>query len=186
MYSQAFIAFIGVVIGAFCTAFFTYRYNRKHSKELEQKSINNLIKAFHVELSVLWDRYMEVTGKDIEKAENFGDFHPAGIIQSFQNYFIVYDKSSPLIGLLDPTIVKAVVEMYVNAKSYLDELMHYQRLCEKYYENIYIASSLSAGIKEIAINYLNYIKKRHFEIKDKYRSTKELLADYIGVNEINY
>jgi hypothetical protein len=118
-------AVIGALLGGFATAWGSYLFTKKHTKELEDKKIKNFAGAIYTELTALKERYMKIAGNLIEQTNIENELPLVGILSTDQNYFIVFDNlSSDLFGLLDIEMAKNVIDAYINTKALFDELVN--------------------------------------------------------------
>ena len=116
-------AVIGALLGGFATAWGSYLFTKKHTKELEDKKIKNFAGAIYTELTALKERYMKIAGNLIEQTNIENELPLVGILSTDQNYFIVFDNlSSDLFGLLDIEMAKNVIDAYINTKALFDDL----------------------------------------------------------------
>ncbi|GEM_PF-4032353 len=157
------IALFSALLGSIVGAVGTYFVHRKHTKDLEEKQRLNLAKALSIEIASLWERYMNIAGKQIEEAN---DNKPILIDcpETYRNYFVIFDQSSNLVGLFNQDTLKKVIEGYINWKAFLDEMIEYGKMTTRYrnaQNSIQCASDLNNEIQE----HFDIFRKRHFEIK---------------------
>ncbi len=174
-------AILGAIIGGIAASFGQYLFTKKHTTDLERKTVLNLSKAIYCELISLWERYMTYAGKTIEDAdESKKPLHLIGFLETPQNYFIIFESSSNLLGLFEPDVAEKIIKVYINAKALHDELIHYGKLAHRFveadsgYRNQDKIAEL-ATIQPQLLEYFKFLKKRHFEAKELHNSTIEML-----------
>ncbi len=164
-----FSALSGTLVGGWVT----YYFNKKHTKDLEDKERLNLAKALETELSVLWERYMEIKGNEIERSN---DTSPVltGIFETSQNYFVVFDNNANKLGLFEQEIIEKVIKAYINGKALIDRLIEDGKIITRYKEASKAGMITQELSKELAKHFLSF-KTRHFEIKKIIEETVEKL-----------
>ena len=177
--SNLFSGFLGVILGGLLTGWLTYKFNKKHVDELERKERIALAKTLRAELSSLWKRYMNVSGKVIE---NWDQQEPPliGMIETRQDYFTIFNNSANLLGLFKPEDSQKIIEAYINGKAFLEELIHYGNLTTRYTEADSGFDSRQKCDERLKISpqisgYFKYLKERHNEVEKLIEETTTLL-----------
>lgn len=174
-------AILGAIIGGIAASLGQYLFTKKHTTVLERKTVSNLSKAIYCELTSLWERYMTYAGKTIEDAGESEEAPPLiGMLETPQNYFIIFESSSNLLGLFEPDVAEKIIKVYINAKALHDELIHYGKLTHRFMEaNLGYRNTdkitESSTIHPQLLEYFKFLKKRHFEVKELHSSTIEVL-----------
>lgn len=128
-------AIIGALTGGFVSAWGSYFFTKKHTKELENKKMLNFASAIYIELTSLKERYMEIAGNLIEKIDADKEIPIIGILQTNQSYFTVFDNLSPdLLGLLNSETSKNIINAYINVKALFDELVAFGNQWKFFYD----------------------------------------------------
>lgn len=180
-------AVLGAILGSWCTSRGQYYYTKKHTEEIENKKALTLARALYIELSSLWDRYMHVAGNDIEKTDISKGAPLTGLLDTSQNYFIIFDNSSSLLRLFPQDIAEKVLKTYINGKAFLDELIYYGKLTHWYIETQLKIEHGTDQINNIInpqiLAYFEYLKKRHVEVKELFKTTIEMLEIFYHNNK---
>lgn len=118
-------AIIGALIGGFVSAWRSYLFTKKHTKELEDRKIQNFTVAIYTELTALKERYMKIAGNLIEEIDIEREIPLIGILPTSQNYFVVFDNlPSDIFGLLDSETAKNVINAYINIVALIDKIIY--------------------------------------------------------------
>jgi hypothetical protein len=180
------LAFAGALAGGFITrAILRARYGLgRREATIDANRLLNLFQALHSELSLTWQAYQNVTGEALEQADQPDDLHFPGIFTAAQHYFSVYDTAAAQLGALEPDSCRRIIDTYVNLKAYFDELNVYRRLADRQREtrlkadvNLYEARQ----IREELEGYLDYLKKRHTQVKGLVLAALEMLKEFIAL-----
>lgn len=178
--SDLFVALIGASIGGLFTIFGTwlsYYHQRTLKKDEERNKIISFINSIETELEFIWKRYYETLGKQIELLKENEGLNVYYHIHD--NYFIIYDSNTNLIGCLDKKLASAIVETYILAKSLKDTIIcnnqfithienYSNSLMEsKSYESNHHYTILLNHYKNAWQNYGIELKKIHFLFKEK-------------------
>ena len=127
--SQLICVIVGFAVG--------YYFQRRDKKSDEKKQIESFLNSIKTEISSIWERYYEVVGKSIENSnqnEGFASYYPI-----FDNYFIVYDNNTNLIGKLDKELSQVLVKTYIMAKGLKDSfIVTIHQNIKKMKKNLYI------------------------------------------------
>jgi hypothetical protein len=181
-----FFALIGALAGGFITrAILRARYGlARREVTAESNKLLNLFQALHTELSLTWQAYQKLAGEALEQAGETDELNFPGIFTASQHYFSVYDTAAAQLGALEPDSCRRLIDTYVNLKAYFDELNNYRRLADKQREtrlkadiNLYEARQ----IREELENYLDYLKKRHAQVKGLTLAALEMLKEFISL-----
>lgn len=179
LFSGALIAIIGAVAG-FGISYWRQRIDKKKDEEKQIESFLNAIKS---EISILWGHYYEVVGKSIEEElkenDGFGAYYPI-----FDNYFVVYDNNTNLIGNLDQDLSAILVRTYIAAKGLKDSFIFNNQLLNemKRYHDLAQESKLIHYSTQYQIyfetwkSYGSDIREMHFKLKEY----KEILINNIN------
>jgi hypothetical protein len=159
-----------------------YKYRLKLQEQSRQEGVKNLIQAIHDEIDILWDRYLWGAGNELEKlaeGEPFLSFYPVT-----QEYFIVYNANSSLIGSIDNhELRKEIVTIYTKAKSLIDSYKMNNNYLERYHNltSLFqqsknpIFEQQASVIKILMIDRVKKIKLTHDEIKQDIKTLLEML-----------
>jgi hypothetical protein len=181
-----FLAFIGALAGGFVTrAILRARYGlARREVAADANRILNLFQALFTELSLTWQAYHKLVGEALEQAEEPDDLNFSGIFTASQHYFSVYDTAAAQLGALEPDSCRQLVDTYVNFKVFLDELNAYRLLADRQREirlkadiNLYEARQ----VREELERYLDYLKKRHTQVKALTLAALEMLKEFISL-----
>lgn len=172
-----------VILTAISTALFEYYFDIKRDRLNKNDRLLILLVSIKTELSAIKKREQEIIGNIIDDADksNKEEIAPiAGLLKTNQDYFTIYNNSShELIGLIGQNkelkeLQKDIVEVYIMAKGYFDELIYYGELCVDRIKSGFIAPKLIENCQKLGIvdfsgktyirdktvfNYYNYIKK---------------------------
>jgi hypothetical protein len=176
-------ALIGACVGAFFTSLGQYIFSKRHTIELEKKEVLNLTKAINIELTTLWNKYMDFAGKEIEKADTNESPPLIKLFEPSQNYFTIYDNSSGSLKLFDPEIAEKIIKTYIEAKALFSELVYYGKLSQRHDEansgTILKYDELQITYSQM-VNFFHFLKDRHIQVKELFISTIEKIREIIG------
>ena len=184
--SGFFLAFIGALAGGFMTrAILRARYGLARQEIAgDANRLLNLFQALSTELSLTWQAYQNLAGEALEQANEPDDLNFPGIFTASHRYFSVYDTAAAQLGALDPDSCRKIIDVYVNLKVYFDELNAYRLLADRQREtrlkadiNLYEARQ----IREELENYLDYLKKRHTQVKGLTLAALEMLKEFTAL-----
>ncbi len=189
---DAFIGFFFAVVGALAGGFITRAFLRaryglaRREVTAESHKLLNLFQALHTELSLTWQAYQTLVGEALEQAGKPDELSFPGIFTTSQHYFSVYDTAAAQLGALEPDSCRRLIDAYVNLKAYFDELNNYRHLADRQREthlkadiNLYEARQ----IREELENYLEYLKKRHVQVKGLSLAALEMLKEFISLGQ---
>ena len=112
---SAIIGGLFVLIGGWLT----HRHASKRDEVRRQNEVQGVLQAVAVELTVIWKRYMEVVGGDLEKLPNTSPWMVHWDV--YHDYFTVFDSNAGRIGQIEePCLRRAIVKTYVLAKALVD------------------------------------------------------------------
>ncbi len=180
------LAFAGALAGSLVTrAILRARYGlARREATADANRLLNLFQALYTELSLTWQAYQNLAGEALEAADSPDDLNFSGIFTTSQHYFSVYDTAAAQLGALDPDSCRKLIDAYVKLKVYFDELNAYRLLAERQREtrlkadiNLYEARQ----IREELENYLNYLRKRHAQVKGLVHASLEMLKEFISL-----
>ncbi len=174
------VSLISALLGALVGGLATYYFNNKHAAKQEDTQRRNLAKALRVELLSLQKRYMPFIGNELEKEDKENLPLLIGFLDNNQNFFIVFDNSSNLLGLLDSKIASKVIETYINTKAFYEELIHngkmLQRLIDAKLEYGEHSDQHQIVFHKMKV-YRPYLRTRHYEVKKLIEETTTLLEE---------
>lgn len=169
-----------VAILAFGLSYWRYRVDKASD---EKKQIESFLNSIKSEISSIWSRYYDTIGKSIESLkedEGFDSYYPI-----FDNYFIVYDNNTNLIGSLDKELSEILVKTYIIAKGLKDSFVFNNQLLNEVRR--YHDLAQETNIEHYSIQYQTYfgiwqeygkgIQEMHFKLKE----SKDILIDNINV-----
>jgi len=170
------ITLASALLGGFAAALGTYYFTKRHTLEIEKREELNCLRAIHAEMSTLLDRYNSSAGRVLDEEitknpDRTISLIPGGvaILNSSEQYFVVYDSLGRMFGRLEPDIAQKIINAYIRAKGYLDELKYMHHLLTmygearlKFFEDKRV--NLNAYWEE-ALEYFNFIREHHKEIK---------------------
>ncbi len=118
----------GAIIGGCITGYYsnkavktTLKEQRQLNEEKEKKETTSFLVSIRTEILTVWKQYDEVIGKIIEKTEEGEDIPIRYTIT--ENYFIVYENNTNLLGSIPFELSKSIVETYTKAKNLKEILM---------------------------------------------------------------
>ncbi|MBW1992006.1 MAG: hypothetical protein JRI59_07825 [Deltaproteobacteria bacterium] len=179
-------ALVGALAGGFLTrAILRARYGlARREVAAETNRLLNLFQALYTELSLTWEAYQNLAGAALEQAEEPDDLTFPGIFAASQHYFSVYDAAAAQLGALEPDSCRRLIDTYINLKAYFDELNTYRRLADRQREtrlkadfNLYEARQIRQELK----NYLEYLQKRHVQVKGLVAASLEMLQEFVSL-----
>ena len=177
-------ALIGALVGSKAVAYGQHRYAQKRDFDAKSTQMINLFQALNAELTSLWERYMAVVGKPLEKAHKGEDLPSVVIFTATHNYFSVYDNTAQLLGTLEPEAGKKIIETYINLKALLDELHNYNEIAQKH-RDVRLGANLNLyevnQVREQMENYYHLLKKRHAQVKGQVLLTLEMLKEFLSL-----
>jgi len=142
----------------------------KKREEEEKSLLRSFLLSIRDEVDTLWNRYMWGMG---ERLESLPENSPLLVYYPVaQNYFVVYDGNSSLIGKIkDDSLRKLIIITYTQAKGLLDSYKMNNELVQKF-ENFSIAAhnnsmfnSQAEAVRAGLVTYVKGIKEQHYEIK---------------------
>ncbi len=161
-------ALLGALVGGRGAAAGAARQLAREQATREARTLCNLFQALEAELAQVWELYHQLVGQDLERADDLEEIPLAGLFAASQRPFAVYDASARLLGALDPASGQQLISTFVHFKAYLEEWQALQVLADKHRQvrlqaniNLYEARSLREAVER----YLEYLKKRHFQVK---------------------
>lgn len=181
-----FFAFAGALAGGFITrAILRARYGlARREVTADSNRLLNLFQALYTELSLTWQAYQKLAGEALEQADEPDELNFPGIFTASQHYFSVYDTAAAQLGALEPDSCRRLIDTYINLKAFFDELNAYRRLADRQREtrlkadvNLYEARQ----IREELEGYLDYLKKRHVQVKGLVLAALEMLKEFIAL-----
>lgn len=177
-WSGALIAIIGSVVG-FGISYWRQKADKNSDEKKQTESFLNAIKS---EISSIWSRYYATIGESIENLkenEGFGSYYPI-----FDNYFIVYDNNTNLIGNLDKELSEILVKTYTIAKGLKDSFLCNNKLLNEL--NRYYDFAQETKIEHYSIqhqthftiwqDYGKVVQEMHFKLKE----SKDILIEKIN------
>ncbi len=163
---------LGVTIGGLVTLAAVYagywlEKGRVERKEIAQRISDraHLAGALLAELRSLRERYMEVAGAQIERAQTYRDF--AGYTSPGFNYFSVFDGNTSRLGMLEIGDAELVVNTYVRAKGHLDGLRMWGEIV------------LPTRNLQVMEAFFNQVKRDHNTLKGLFDKVQPRLQAYI-------
>jgi hypothetical protein len=181
-----FFAFAGALAGGFITrAILRARYGlARREVTADSNRLLNLFQALYTELSLTWQAYQKLAGEALDQADEPDELNFPGIFTASQHYFSVYDTAAAQLGALEPDSCRRLIDTYINLKAFFDELNAYRRLADRQREtrlkadvNLYEARQ----IREELEGYLDYLKKRHVQVKGLVLAALEMLKEFIAL-----
>ena len=159
----------------------TYCYQKKISKDDEQKRIFGFLISVKAEISGVWNRYYEEVGSHVENLQDhtgFDSYYPI-----FDRYFVVYDSNTNLLGELTQDLSELIVETYLLAKGLKDSFLFNNDLLAKttYYHDLSQESRSEhykiqhAYYVKMCQNYGVAIKEMHFRLKENQKDLISLI-----------
>lgn len=176
-------ALLGAFLGGRAVAGASARQAAREQAAGEARTLLNLFQALEAELSQVWELYQQLVGQDLERAGELEEIPFAGLFAASQRYFSVYDASARLLGALDPASGQQLIATFVHFKAYLEEWQALQFLSDKHRQvrlqaNVNLYESRS--VREEVERYLEYLKKRHFQVKGLVLASRERLREFLG------
>lgn len=181
-----FFAFAGALAGGFITrAILRARYGlARREVTSDTNKLLNLFQALYTELSLTWQAYQNLAGEALEQADEPDELNFPGIFTASQHYFSVYDTAAAQLGALEPDSCRRIIDTYVNLKAYFDELNTYRHLAHRQREtrlkadiNLYEARQ----VREELERYLDYLKKRHAQVKGLVLASLDMLKEFVSL-----
>ena len=181
MLSSGFVI-LGTWLSVILGTWLSYFYQGKITKKDEDKKTKLFLISIKSEISSVWSHYEETAGRLIENLkdnEGFDFYYPI-----FDNYFVVYDNNTNLIGNLDKDLNEILVKTYILAKSLKDSFICNNHLLNemKRYHDL----AQETGIKHYSIqhqtcrgiwqDYGKGIQEIHFKLK----KSKDILIENIN------
>ena len=182
LYGIAIMAIVAGVIGSALTIIallVSLSRQRKAAEQKEKGLVENLLRAIHSEITIIWDGYYENVGKEIEKlGENqpFPIHYPMG-----KNFFTIYDGNASSIGYLaDDELRKMIINTYVISKCMIDLLHRNNDLLQLYQK---IGKSVDEPEKAI-VEHAKILKENHANTKQAISELKDKLEEAIEASQM--
>lgn len=182
-------AIIGAVIGGSFTllgSLFTSRLEKSKERRQKEADLREFLSSIRTEAETLWNQYSWGMGSTLEKLEEGKPllaYYPVT-----QNYFIVFDNNTNLIGQIrNQELKKLIVTTYVQAKGLIDSYRMNNEMVQKYENFMFLYQQTNNQIfKHQAdavlnglISYATGLKFQHSEIKLKIDTLLNLLEKEI-------
>ena len=171
------------IVGAVSGGFISYHFQKRIAKDNEERLLNSFVKSIKTEISMVWDIYEEMGNivENLPENEGLSFYYPI-----VDNYFVVYDNNTNLIGALDEECATLIVKTYTIAKGLKDSYICNNYTLQKidsYKESFQVNQNeyTNQQYRELLKNwqaYGNQIKHSHFKLKEQ----KEKLIHYIDLN----
>ena len=174
-----FAAIGGAVSGGIITGIFSLKatdkafdHQRRHTAELEARTIAGFLQAIHDEIETVMDRYQEAMGVQIESLK---DGEPLSIYYPLvSDFFTVYNGNGFLIGRIsDNDLRKQIIKTYTLAKGIVDSFRmnndlvgrfeHARKIYEETKQDIHMQQA-TAHYNSL-IEYAKTLKESHQVLK---------------------
>ncbi len=174
-------AITGAIIGGLIAGYFaleatrrSFKNQRIHAEENEEKIILSLMQAIHDEIETIYDRYQETMGARIEtlnEGEALVFYYPL-----VSDFFTVYNGNSALIGRIsDNDLRKQIIKTYTLSKGMIDSFRMNNELVQKceHSNKIYEETQKEAHKQHAAahyqllIEYAKSLKQSHIMLKQE-------------------
>lgn len=188
--SSIFYSFLGAIIGAYVTGHFSlkaankaFENQQKHTEELERKEVKSFLRAIKTEVNVIWDRYIESVGKELEKLPEDTAFLFTYPI--YEDFFTIYNNNADKLGKVSSqTHVKQIVKTYHLAKGLADSFKLNNQLIEKFIEanEKYVDTreeyynQRALELESIMVRYASQIKETHETVKQEIDKLNNFLS----------
>lgn len=185
----AFAAIGGSVTGGIITGVYSLKttdrsfYNqRRHTEELEERTISGLLQAIHDEIETVMDRYEEEMGAQVDTLK---DGEPLDVIYPLvSDFFTVYNSNGFLIGrIYDNDLRKQIIKTYTLAKGIVDSFRmnndlvgrfeHAKKIYQETRQEIHLQQA--NAYQEDLIEYAKNLKKSHKELKTEVNNLLRML-----------
>ena len=182
LYGIAIMAIVAGVIGSaltIVTLLVSLSRQRKAAEQKEQGLVENLLRAIHSEITIIWDGYYENVGQEIEKLgedQPFPIHYPMG-----KNFFTIYDGNASSIGFLaDDELRKMIINTYVISKCMIDLLHRNNDLLQ-----LHQKTEKSADDPEkTLVEHAKLLKENHANTKQAITELKDKLEEAIEASQM--
>ena len=158
-------------------AWFAYHNQIKRDEIRRCEEVEGVLQAIHVEITVLWERYMEAMGNRMEKLEK-GSYFPYKWDPS-RDYFTIYNSNAHVIGQIeDEDLRRDIVKAYTLSKALLDSYKTNSELLVRY-EKVEKDNSLSHELHKKLVALAPLMRREHSKIK----ILRKRLLEQIGKRE---
>lgn len=172
---------LGAILGGRGVAAAAARQLARERSVREARTLMNLFQALEAELSQAWERYQQLVGQEVEKAEDLEDL-PLAALAAVGNGFAVFRHSARLLGALDPASARELIAAYIHFQALLDEWQVLNLLHDKHRQvrlrtdvNLYEARNLRAEVERC----LEHLKQHHLQVKGLVLGSLERLRQFL-------
>ncbi len=189
-------AIIGALIGGgitFLAAYFSTKQAHKNQQSIEyikdKKIISGLLQAIHDEAEIVFDRYQETMGTQLESLEE-----DKGLLYYYpliSDFFTIYNGNSLLIGRIpDNDLRKQIIKTYTLSKAMVDSYRMNNDLVSKFEhsDDLYEQTHLEVYQKQklahysSLVEYAQLLKGGHIEFKNEFSDLLRTLKEYLKMN----
>ena len=153
---------------------FLFHYQEKKKTERDRLSLATALLA---ELSSVWERYMAIAGGSVVQTPS-GEFW-RGYFRPGDNHLAVYDSNTDKLGLFEPALVDALVDVSNHAKGFISRLRTWDRQFE-----LFELQERSADIPTISksemVHWFQALKIDHEALEKKILAVRQSLSKVIS------
>ncbi len=170
------------LLGAIIGVFFTYRYNLKIEEKHKEYQINAILQSIYEEISVTWDRYLQMAGELLKNLKEDQVLNFYDILDSQD--FVVYNTNAYLIGQIkDSNLRKNIVKFYTLSKGFSNTIIYTNKINLKYQD--YLTQNFNNHVTIVDNTYKNYLsgfmkelKVQHNQLECTFKNLKDLLENH--------
>ena len=165
--------------GAIISVFLTYQYNLKIEEKRKEYQINAFLQAIYEEISITWDRYLQIAGELLKNLKEGQSLNFYDILDSQD--FAVYNTNAHLIGQIkDANLRKNIVKFYTLSKGFSNTIIYTNKINLKYQD--YLTQNPNNTVNIVTNTYINYLsgfmkelKIQHNQLECTFKNLKDSL-----------
>ena len=190
-------AITGALVGGFVAGYFSleatkrsFKNERAHSDENEEKLIKGLLQAIHDEIETVYERYQDTMGSKLESLEDgeaLNFYYPL-----VSDFFSVYNGNTFLLGRIpDNDLRKQIIKTYTLSKGMVDSFRlnndlvgkfeHSNKIFEETGEEVHKQHAIAHY--NSLIEYANTLKQSHQELKQEIMNLLRVLRKHGVLSE---